>query len=216
MINSINRSHPAFQPTVNRQAANNPRNHEFSVFKKENDTKEQCATHKLPGAEALTVVSDLPRYIWDNAIDIYKYRDNYSEMPEQVYNSTGIRYLGAVRLEHEFAYVSEADMIEVLNDLRTRFRIPITVAPSNGEEFLKGEIWSQHNVNSPHILTISSDGLRQMASNPDMHLRFTENIQKWIDASSDLVKKNRDSSCVFKYVYWRKPCPYWVRQQASY
>ena len=167
--------------------------------KKENDSKAKCDSRELPGAEALTLVSDLPRYIRENAVDIYKYRDNYNELPEQNYTSTGIRYLGAVRFEHEFASVTETDMIGVLSNLRDRFGIPINVVPSNGE-FLQGDIWKQENGNSKHIITISADGLMQMASNPNMYARITENIQKWIDASSDLVR-NSGPAVAFSNMY---------------
>lgn len=193
MINGINNSYSAFHQSFHKQAANKQRNSEFSVMKKEDDSKVQCDIRKLPGAEALTVASELPCYVRNNAIDILKISSSLIEEQEQYYRDrqAELGITGEIPVA-VFNPVTEADMIAVLNSLKERFGISIDVRPSNGER-LNGVEGNSNTGASPYFVTITVDTLRQMAGDPETNLRISENIQKWLDESSTLLRKTGDT-----------------------
>jgi hypothetical protein len=84
--------------------------------------------------------------------------------------------------------ISEAQMIEVLNDLRERFRIPINVVPGGGMTIDEPGC-SIPIGNNPIFINVSVDALIQMAADPDWHRSVTEKIQHLLDESPKLFNR---------------------------
>jgi hypothetical protein len=85
----------------------------------------------------------------------------------------------------DFRPISHAQMLEVLDELRNRFGIPVNMHPSGGE-VLEGVDFHGVDGNS-HIIGITVDGLRQMAGDPEWHSKVMDKIQNWLDESAGFL-----------------------------
>jgi len=143
----------------------------------------------MPGYEALTRKSELSLEDRNSAIDIFKFKDVMIEAQEQIYRDRRAE-LGITYENIPYAVlkpITEAQMLDVLNDLRERFSVPINVLTRYGETpSLEGD-WAP--MGGKLAITITTDGLRQMAGDPVWHQSVIDQIQNAIDGSSSFSSK---------------------------